>query len=89
LKGWLDAIVFMKKHRDETARIASKVMGTTPAIAARTYDSLISKFSTDGKFGEKALETLGQSFKDLKTLPSPVRMEKLYTEHFLPTGSQT
>jgi ABC-type nitrate/sulfonate/bicarbonate transport system substrate-binding protein len=88
LKGWLAAIAFMKTHKDETVPIASKVMGTTPAIAARTYDSLISKFSTDGKFGEKAIETLGQSFEDLKTLPGPLDMKKLYTERLLPTGSQ-
>ena len=87
LKGWFDAVAFMKTHKDETARIASKVMGTSPAIAARTYDSLISKFSTDGKFGEKALETLGQSFADLKTLPGPVDMKKLYTERFLTRSS--
>jgi ABC-type nitrate/sulfonate/bicarbonate transport system substrate-binding protein len=87
LKGWLEAIAFMKTHKDETVGIASKAMGTTPAIAARTYDSLISKFSTDGKFGEKALETLGQSFQDLKTLPGPLDMKKLYTERFLPTVS--
>ena len=89
LKGWLESIAFMKTHKDETVRIAAKVMGAPPAIAARTYDSLISKFSTDGKFGGKALETLGQSFQDLKTLPGPVQMEKLYTERFLPTESQT
>lgn len=88
LKGWFDAIAFMKADKVETVRIASKVMGTTPAIAARTYDSLISRFSTDGKFGEKALATLGQSFEDLKTLPGPFDMKTLYTEHFLPADSQ-
>lgn len=88
LRGWLDSIAFMKAHRDETLRVASKVMATTPAIAGRTYDSLMSKFSTDGRFGDKALETLGQSFKDLDTLPDPVHMEKLYTESFLPSASR-
>lgn len=89
LTGWLESIAFMKAHKDETVRIAAKIMATTPPIAARTYDGLISKFSTDGKFGEKALETLAQSFQDLKTLPGPVQMDTLYTERFLPTGSPT
>ncbi|MGH7033507.1 MAG: ABC transporter substrate-binding protein [Stellaceae bacterium] len=87
LKAWLEAVVFMKTHKDETVRIAAKVMGASPAIAGRTYDSLIGKFSTDGKFGEKALATLSQSFEDLKKLPGPVDMAKLYTERFLPGGS--
>lgn len=89
LKAWLESIAFMKTHKDETVSVAAKIMATTPPIAARTYDSLISQFSIDGKFGEKAIETLKQSFEDLKSVPAPIHMEKLYTERFLPSSSQT
>ncbi|HEY3920017.1 MAG TPA: ABC transporter substrate-binding protein [Stellaceae bacterium] len=87
LKGWLDAIAFMKSHKDETVRVAAKVMGNPPAVASRTYDSLMGKFSTDGKFSAAAVATLAASFKDLGSVPGPIDMTKLYTERFLPSGT--
>ena len=50
LKAWLEWIAFMKTHKDETVSVAAKIMATTPSIAARTYDSLISQFYDHGKF---------------------------------------
>lgn len=87
LKGWLDAIAFMKSHKDETVKIAARVMGNPPSVASRTYDSLMGKFSTDGKFGAAAIATLAASFKELGSVPAPVDMTKLYTERFLPGGT--
>lgn len=87
LKGWIDAIAFMKSHKDETVRTAAKVMGNSPAVVSRTYDKLMAKFSADGRFSPQALATLATSFSDLKTLTGPVDMTKLYTEQFLPARS--
>lgn len=87
LKGWLDAIAFMKSHKDETVKVAARVMGNSPSVALRTYDSLMAKFSTDGKFGANAIATLAASFKDQGSIPAPVDVTKLYTERFLPGGS--
>jgi len=42
-------------------------------------------FSDDGRFNQKALDTLAKSYVELKALPSEPDMSKLYTEAFLPT----
>lgn len=50
LKGWFEAVDFMKGHKDETVRIGAKSMNDPPSVVARAYDALVTKFSTDGKF---------------------------------------
>jgi len=85
LKGWYDSIAFMKSHKAESVPIAAKVMGYTPRVAERMYDTLMMKFSTDGKFNPQAFDTLRESFVDMKTLdPASVDMSKFYTTEFLP-----
>jgi NitT/TauT family transport system substrate-binding protein len=85
LKGWYDSVVFMKSHKAESVPLAAKVMGYTPGVAERMYDTLMAKFSTDGKFDPKALETLRASFIDMKSLdPAAIDMAKFYTTEFLP-----
>jgi NitT/TauT family transport system substrate-binding protein len=88
LKGWFEAVVFMKQHKDETVPISSKVTGDPRSVTARAYDSLMSQFSTDGKFSAPALATLATSFNDRKILDGPVDMKTLYTEEFLPRTGQ-
>lgn len=87
LRAWYEAVVYMKSHKADTVRIASRVMGYPPAVAERSYDTFIAKFSNDGKWDPAALATLGASFTDLKILSGPVDMTKLYTEEFLPETS--
>jgi hypothetical protein len=41
-------------------------------------------FSDDGRFDAKALDTLANSYVELKVLPTAPDMSKLYTEAFLP-----
>jgi len=85
LKGWYDSIAFMRSHKAESVPIAAKVMGYTPGVAERMYDTLMTKFSTDGKFDPKAFDTLRESFVDMKTLdPTSIDMSKFYTTEFLP-----
>lgn len=84
LKGWYDTIGYMKRHKPETMAVTSKVIGWSPAMSERTYDALMSKLSTDGRFVPAALETLSASFVELDVLKPPVDMSKLYTEKFLP-----
>jgi NitT/TauT family transport system substrate-binding protein len=86
LKGWLEAVDFMKTHKDETVRVASKVTGDQPSITGRAYDSLMSQFSIDGRFSAPALSKLAASFNDMNTLTGPVDLKTLYTEEFLPTA---
>lgn len=86
LKGWFEAVRFMKSHKPETERVMIDVIGFSPAIAERSYDSLMSEFSTDGKFEPKALDKLISSFVDLKLLDKSADMSRLYTEEFLPNA---
>jgi NitT/TauT family transport system substrate-binding protein len=50
LKGWFEAIAFMRANKAETVAIAKEVMGKDEAITAKTYDELMPMFSDDGKF---------------------------------------
>jgi NitT/TauT family transport system substrate-binding protein len=84
LKGWFDAVAYMKEHKSETVQIASKVMGYPPSVTERSYDGLMSEFSTDGRFKPEALDTLRASFIAMKVLHGPIDMGKLYTRKFLP-----
>jgi hypothetical protein len=43
-------------------------------------------FSTDGRFNQKALDTLAQSWVDLKILPKAPDLDLLHTEAFLPSA---
>jgi ABC-type nitrate/sulfonate/bicarbonate transport system substrate-binding protein len=83
LKGWFESVAFMKAHRAETTPIAAKVTGYTTGVAERMYDTLMDKFSTDGRFDKQALATLRQSWTDMKTVDPSIDITKLYTEKFL------
>jgi NitT/TauT family transport system substrate-binding protein len=85
LKGWFDSVAFMKSHRAESVPLAAKVMGYTERVAERMYDTLMTKFSTDGAFNPQALDALRASFVDLKIIDDPAMdMSKFYTTEFLP-----
>jgi ABC-type nitrate/sulfonate/bicarbonate transport system substrate-binding protein len=84
LKGWFEAVAFMKTHKAETVAVASKATGFSQAAEDREYDLLVKEFSADGRFNRKGLEKTKASFVDLKILPSPPDMSELYTEAYLP-----
>jgi len=86
LKGWYATVAFMKSHKAETVQVASDVIGFSLAIADRSYDSLISQYSTDGRFEPKEIDKLVSSFVDLKVVEHPADVAKFYTEEFLPKG---
>jgi ABC-type nitrate/sulfonate/bicarbonate transport system substrate-binding protein len=84
LKGWFEAIAFMRHDKAATVAIATQVIGKDDEINGKTYDELMPMFSDDGRFNQKALATLANSFVQLKVLPTLPDMSKLYTEAFLP-----
>jgi NitT/TauT family transport system substrate-binding protein len=88
LKGWFETVAYMKDHKAESVTIGAQVVGYTTGVTERMYDTLMAKFSTDGKFRPEAIETLRQSFVDSKILPEPIDMSKLYTDKFLAVGSK-
>jgi NitT/TauT family transport system substrate-binding protein len=84
LAAWYEAVALMRGQKDETVRIGARAMGYPPEVAARSYDNFMPKFSRDGKFAPKAIETLADSFRTMKLLDGPAELEALYTERFLP-----
>jgi ABC-type nitrate/sulfonate/bicarbonate transport system substrate-binding protein len=84
LKGWYEAVAFMKSHKVETVELASQVLNWSPAVTERSYDHTIAHFSLTGKFEPAALDKLRASFVDLKVLDPSADISKLYTEQFLP-----
>lgn len=84
LAAWFESVAYMRQNKDKTVAVAQKVMGVSPAIAARIYDELMPMFNSDGRFDPKALETLRQSFVEMKILPAAPDMSKLVTQEFLP-----
>jgi ABC-type nitrate/sulfonate/bicarbonate transport system substrate-binding protein len=83
--GWFDTIAYMRANKAETVKVAMAVLELPEEIASPTYDKLMPVFSTDGKFDDKALATLGRSFVDLELLPSePKNIRQHITEEFLP-----
>jgi NitT/TauT family transport system substrate-binding protein len=84
LKGWFESIGFMRNHKSESVTIATQVIGKDDSINSKTYDELMPMFSNDGRFDQKALDTLAKSYVELKVLPAEPDMTKLYTEAFLP-----
>ncbi len=86
LKGWFEAIAYMRGHRSETVAIATQVIGKDDEINGKTYGELMPMFSDTGRFDAKALDTLANSFVALKQLPAKPDMTRLYTEAFLPAA---
>jgi NitT/TauT family transport system substrate-binding protein len=84
LRGWFEAIAFMRANKAKTVEIAMEVGNVSRRIAEHAYDELMPMFSDDGKFNPKALAVLRRSYVELKILPTEPDMSKLYTEAFLP-----
>jgi len=84
LKGWFEAIAFMRGHKDETVKIAMEVMDTDAKITGEIYDELMPMFSDDGRFNPKALAVLRRSFVEMNTLSQEPDMATLTNEAFLP-----
>lgn len=84
LAGWLEAIAYMRGHRQETIEIAVKHMSVSPSVASAAYDDTMPILNPTGHFNPKALDVLAASFVETNALPSKPDMSKLLTEVFLP-----
>jgi NitT/TauT family transport system substrate-binding protein len=84
LRGFFDAVAFMKTHREETSRLAERVLLMSPALARKVYDLEAGMFLDDGRFEAPAVATLRRSFVDMKTLRSEPADAELFTTQFLP-----
>jgi NitT/TauT family transport system substrate-binding protein len=84
LHGFFDAIAFVKTHKEETSRLAERVLLMSPGLARRVYDLEAGMFLDDGRFEPLAVATLKQSFIDMKTLRSEPADAELFTTQFVP-----
>ena len=84
LRGFFDTIAYVKAHKEETSRVAERVLLMSPALARRVYDLEAGMFLDDGRFEPRAVVTLKQSFIDMKTLRSEPADAELFTTQFVP-----
>jgi ABC-type nitrate/sulfonate/bicarbonate transport system substrate-binding protein len=84
LAGWLEAVQFMRAHKDETVKMEAQLTGYPESIMAAEYDMAMGMFTDNCKFNPESLETLKRSFIELKQVDTPPDMSKLYTEAYLP-----
>ncbi|MGH6675363.1 MAG: ABC transporter substrate-binding protein, partial [Xanthobacteraceae bacterium] len=82
--AWVDTMNYMRTHKAETVKIESGITGFPPNVMAKDYDLTIGMFTKDCKFDPESIATLKRSFADLKLLPTPPDMSKLYTNAFVP-----
>ncbi|OGA43633.1 MAG: hypothetical protein A3G25_03390 [Betaproteobacteria bacterium RIFCSPLOWO2_12_FULL_63_13] len=86
LKAWIEVIEFMRKNKDGTLRISSKITKLPPDLASREYDAIMPMMTTDLKFDAPAVKTLLKSFVELGILPTEPDPKVLYTEEFIPAS---
>jgi NitT/TauT family transport system substrate-binding protein len=84
LKGWFDAIAFMRAHRDETMRASRERTNFSIPVEEKQYDLEMPMFSDTGRFEPRALATIRRSFVDLHLIDQEPDLTKYCTEQFLP-----
>ncbi len=84
LRGWFDAIAFMKKNKAETIRLTQKDTHLPDAIAGQIYDAEMPTFFDNGHFDRKKLAVVKQSLVDLGLIDKPPPDDALVTEAYLP-----
>jgi sulfonate transport system substrate-binding protein len=84
LKGYFDAIAFMKKNKAKTTDIAMRLLNQNEAVMSRAYDEEIGMLQDDGHFDRKAIAVLKQSFVDMGLLPEIPRDDQILTTRFAP-----
>ena len=84
LAAWIETITYIRTHKAETVRIESRLTGFDEAVMSRSYDIELGMWIKDCRFDAPSLANLERSFIDLKLVPTPPDMSKLYTESFLP-----
>ncbi len=87
LKGWFETIAWMRANKPELVDIARSITGFSQAVESQEYDLVMPMFSADGKFQKAGLDTIQESFIEMKMLETKPDMSKLYTEEFLPGPS--
>lgn len=86
IAAYLETMRYMSTHKDETVAIEARITHYPAEIVARAYDIDQGMFTKDCRFDAESLANLKRSFIDLKLLPEPPDMSKLYTAEYVPQG---
>jgi ABC-type nitrate/sulfonate/bicarbonate transport system substrate-binding protein len=84
IAAYLETMRYMSAHKDETVAIEARITHYPAEIVARAYDIDQGMFTKDCRFDAESLANLKRSFIDLKLLPEPPDMSKLYTAEYVP-----
>jgi NitT/TauT family transport system substrate-binding protein len=83
LAAFLETTLYMETHKDETVRIEGNTH-YPQSIVAKAFDIDQGMFTKDCRFDAESLANLSRSFVDLKLVPTPPDMSKLYTAAYVP-----
>ncbi len=84
LKGLFATVAYVKTHKDETTKVAMRVLHQDQAVMDKTYDLELPMLSTDGTFDPKAIEVLKESYVEMGILDKKPSNDQLFTTKFLP-----
>jgi NitT/TauT family transport system substrate-binding protein len=84
LVAWFETLDYVAAHKAETLQVAREVTSHDEDILSELYDLVLPLISRSGRFDQRSLDTLAESYVDLKLLPAKPDMARTYTEQFLP-----
>jgi len=84
LVAWFETLDYVAAHKNETLQVTREVTSHDEDILSELYDLVLPLISRSGRFEQKSLDTLAESYVDLKLLPAKPEMARTYTEQFLP-----
>lgn len=84
LRGFFQAIKFIRENPEETIRIASKGIGWPEPATRRAYESTRPLLPVDGRFDLEALKAMQDTLLELGVLKQRLPLEDHYTTEFTP-----
>ena len=84
LVAWFETLGYVAAHKAETLQVAREVTSHDEDILSELYELVLPLISRSGRFDQRSLDTLAESYVDLKLLPAKPEMARTYTEQFLP-----
>ena len=84
LVAWFETVNYVAAHKGETLQVAREVTSHDEDILSELYGLVLPLISRSGRFEQRSLDTLAESYVDLKLLPAKPEMARTYTEQFLP-----
>ena len=84
LKGFFQAVAFMKANKAATGAVAMRVLGESQEIVDRTYDYERTMLLDDGRFDPAAIAVLKKSWVELGMLPQEPSDDQFMTTRFVP-----